>query len=144
MIFCSTQTTMRTIRVVCAILQDPEHPGAILAAQRPLDASNLPGKWELPGGKIESGEDEIAALQREIQEELGVAISVGERLTPVSWSYPAFQVMLIPYLCRLNSTPLKQNEHHELRWVRLEDLDQLDWAPADGPILTELKSKFAI
>lgn len=98
---------------------------------------NLPGKWEFPGGKIQKGETEAAALQREIREELALEIEVLERLTPVREQQPHLAIELIPYRCRLVSGLIMLAEHQDYRWALLEELPGFDWCPADRPIVLE-------
>jgi len=125
----------KVIVVPCAIF---ENAGQIFSAQR-SDKMSLPFKWEFPGGKVDEGETEIEALQREIMEELSVEIEVGLRLAPTFKEDPHRIICLVPYVCRLVSSPIILTEHLQYKWVRLEDVFTLDWAEADlGVIETYL------
>lgn len=118
------------IEVVCAvILKD----GRVLACQRPLD-KNEGGKWEFPGGKIETGESPEEALVREIQEELGVCVQVGDHLNPVEYG----EIRLMAYRCDIVSGMLVLNEHLAMKWVSPAEAAGLDWAQADVPIWEEI------
>lgn len=121
--------------VVCALI---ERDGRVLAAQRP------PGKsqallWEFPGGKLETGEAAEAALEREIREELHVAIVLGARLTDAFHDYGKFAITLTPFVATLLDPASEPHaaEHEALRWCAPEELRTLEWAPADVPIVEE-------
>lgn len=121
------------LSVCCAII---EYQGKTLAVQRG-EAMALPLKWEFPGGKMEPGESEIECLQREIREELGIEITPVQRLTPVDYQYPGFNICLIPYIATCEQASLQLKEHKEYRWLSQSELTPLDWAPADLPVLNE-------
>src|SRR5574337_74600 len=123
----------KTIRVTCAII---ERNGRVLATQRSARMA-MPLKWEFPGGKIDPGETPVECLMREVQEELGIEIEVGEPLTPATHSYPDFRVTLYPFICRISSGEIILHEHAALAWLRPHELQKLDWAEADLPILQE-------
>lgn len=120
------------INVVCAVIEDAE--GRVLVCQRSV-AQPHPGKWEFPGGKVKPGEDGAEALQREISEELGCEIQVGEVLPVVEHDYPNFSIRLMPYRCSLQLLAKPEAlEHETIRWVSLAECVSLDWAEADIPI----------
>lgn len=124
---------VRIIPVVCAII---ERDGLVLCALRSKHMS-LPGKWEFPGGKLEANELPEEALIREINEELNIEIKIIEALPIAEHAYvPEKIIQLIPYRCVTVSdeTPTP-TEHSELRWMKKDDLLQLDWAAADIPIV---------
>jgi 8-oxo-dGTP diphosphatase len=124
------------ILVVCAVIEQND---LILCAQR-SETMALPLKWEFPGGKIEANEDEEAALQREILEELNASIEIMERMSEHVHAYtPEKGIRLIPYRCTLAvGATLHAREHAELRWVSKFDLLSLDWAAADVPIVHDV------
>ena len=124
---------VKTIPVVCAII---EQDVLVLCALR-SEHMSLPGKWEFPGGKLEVNELPEEALIREIKEELNVEIRIVESLPIAEHAYvPEKIIQLIPYRCVIvrNETP-SATEHAELRWVKKDELLQLDWAAADVPIV---------
>jgi 8-oxo-dGTP diphosphatase len=127
------------IHVVCAVI---ENDGFVLCAQR-SEQMALPLKWEFPGGKIEANEDEEAALQREILEELNASIEIMERMPVHEHAYtPEKVIRLIPYRCTLAfGATLHAREHAELRWVSKSDLLSLDWAAADVPVVHDVIQK---
>lgn len=100
----------------------------------------MPGLWEFPGGKVEPGEDPRATLRREIDEELGCRVEVGEMVADATHPYPGLTVRLITYACRVVAGVPVPREHAELRWVRPERLAGLEWAPADLPTVARLGS----
>jgi 8-oxo-dGTP diphosphatase len=115
--------------------------GAVIAQSRVLVAQRLrppelAGRWELPGGKVGSDETEPEALVRELAEELGVAVAVGQRLggdirLTESTTLRAYQVSL------LSGEP-HPHDHGALRWVSAEQLHEIDWVPADRGFLPAL------
>jgi 8-oxo-dGTP diphosphatase len=127
---------VRIIPVVCAII---EQDGLVLCALR-SEHMSLPGKWEFPGGKLEANELPEEALIREINEELNIEIKIIEALPIAEHAYiPEKTIQLIPFRCVIVSdeTPTP-TEHSELRWMKKDDLLQLDWAAADIPIVLNL------
>ena len=122
------------IDVVCALIQNDN--GQILACKR-ARGSHLAGRWEFPGGKVEPGESKRAALLREIQEELGVSVEIDEAFVAVKWTDGRVEICLSPYICRLISGNPHPLDHEEIRWCVPDELNLLNWAPADIPILQE-------
>ncbi|MFT5679123.1 MAG: 8-oxo-dGTP diphosphatase [Myxococcota bacterium] len=122
---------MKIIRVVAgAIIKD----GLLLAALRGPGMSQA-GLWELPGGKVEPGEDDRSALARELHEELGITVAVGDFIASHDHAYPGKTVRLVAYACRIIDGALAVTEHAEIRWVSAGAIDGLTWAPADLPLL---------
>lgn len=125
------------IEVVCAVI---EREGRVLAARRNAGGSQ-PLLWEFPGGKIEPGESERAALVREIREELGIAVDPHTALSAVVHTYLTLTITLRPWLCRLTAGEPIPHEHAAIRWCGPGELRTLDWAPADLPVLEEFLSR---
>lgn len=123
------------IDVVCGVIHD--EAGQVLACRRPAH-KHLGGLWEFPGGKVEPTETPATALARELLEELGVVVEVGEAMTAVEWSYPSGMIRLMPYRCRITTGLPRPLEHAEVRWCPPDSLAALQWAAADLPILAEL------
>lgn len=124
---------MREVTVVGAVIQDEKKH--VLCALRSPDDMILPNYWEFPGGKVEEGEDFHRALVREIQEELACEIVVAEKITEVTHDYDNLRVHLHTYLCKIiKGTPLAL-EHAKLAWLPLEQLVELNFAPADIPTI---------
>ena len=121
--------------VVCALITDED--GRLLCCLRP-PGRHLAGKWELPGGKCEPGEDGPTALTRELREELGVDVAVEDiGLSPVEWDYGNGPIRLIPYACTITTGTPEPLDHAELRWLADHEWPTLTWADADLPILRE-------
>ena len=121
------------VHVACAIIR---RDGLILAAQRSA-AMNLPLKWEFPGGKLEAGETPAECLRRELVEEMGVTIVVGQSLPLHTHHYQSFTVTLYPFACSIESGEITLHEHAAMVWLRPEELHTLDWAEADLPVIAE-------
>jgi 8-oxo-dGTP diphosphatase len=122
---------MKNIHVTCAII---ERGGLILAAQRSADMS-LPLKWEFPGGKIDPGELPEECLRRELMEEMGIQVVVGESLPASTHQYPTFAVTLHPFICSIEAGEIVLHEHAAIAWLPPERLHTLDWAAADLPVI---------
>jgi 8-oxo-dGTP diphosphatase len=113
-----------------------------LTAQRPAH-KHLGLKWEFPGGKVETGENPEAALMREIREELGCEIIIGQGLPVSVYDYGAFSIELIPFLAslKLGTSEPHPHEHVAVKWLTLSELETLDLADADLPIVNWLKER---
>jgi len=106
----------------------------VLATQRSTKMS-LSLKWEFPGGKIAPGELPAECLRRELIEELGLYINVGRVLPRHTHRYQTFTVTLHPFVCTIASGEITLHEHAASSWLPLEDLQTLDWADADLPVI---------
>ena len=117
---------MKSVEGVAAIIQ---RDGAYFATQRGY--GEFEGMWEFPGGKIELDETHEMALKREIQEELGVDITIEELLFTTEYDYPSFHLTMHCYLCSVASGEIELREHKSARWLTTETLDSVEWLPAD-------------
>lgn len=126
-----------------AIVDDLEHPRLLLAARR-TEPPHLAGGWELPGGKVEPGEDPLHALHRELREELGVEVEVGERLEPADggdWPLPP-SARLRVWLVRVSEgEPAPIEDHDLLRWVPLEAVMDVGWLAADVAVVDAVRAR---
>lgn len=128
---------MKTIRVVAAvILRQNNGKDEIFATQRGY--GEFEGGWEFPGGKIESGETPQEALVREIKEELDADISVGDLIATVEYDYPNFHLSMDCFWCRLQSNHVELNEHEDAKWLSKEELDSVEWLPADVTLVEKI------
>ena len=128
------------IPVVCAVIFDAA--ARVLLAQRPAH-KHLGLKWEFAGGKVEANESPDAALKREIREELGCDVLIERALPRFTYDYGAVVIEMIPFVCSLpadGSAP-QCHEHVAVRWVELTELDAVDLAPADWPVVAMLRAK---
>lgn len=112
--------------------------GKLLITQRRAD-SHLGGLWEFPGGKREAGETFEQCLIREIREELGVEISVGELFEDIQHDYPEKSVRLKFFICGLVAGEPKPIDCAALKWIQQDDLDVHAFPAADAKLLEDLK-----
>ncbi len=127
---------METIQVVAAILKDAQ--GRVLINQRPA-GKPWAGYWEFPGGKIEAGETPLAALKRELHEELGLTVHEAESWIHLSHDYPEYRVELDVWRVQHCSGEVQAREHQSLAWVKPDELSGWKLLPADGPIVTAIR-----
>ena len=127
---------LKTIRVVAAIIRDGEQ---VFATQRGYGPYK--DGWEFPGGKIEPGETPEEALRREILEELNTHIAVGDRIATIEYDDPAFHLSMDCFLATVIDGDLVLKEHEAARWLRKDELDTVDWLPADRAVLPLLKAR---
>jgi 8-oxo-dGTP diphosphatase len=121
-------------RVVGAAILDGR--GRLLAAQRSAPP-DLAGRWELPGGKVEDGEDEQAALVRECHEELGVEVTLGAR---VGGDWPIGEAgVLRVWLARVVAGEPRALEHLAVRWLAADAVLTVPWLPADLPAVRAVR-----
>lgn len=121
---------MKTIKVVAAVICDSlENKRQVYATERGY--GEFEGGWEFPGGKVEPGESNDIALIREIQEELDVDIIVGDLITTVEYDYPTFHLSMDCYWAEVKSGDLTLKEANDAKWLTKEQLDSVDWLPAD-------------
>ncbi|HFU4564295.1 8-oxo-dGTP diphosphatase MutT [Bacillus cereus] len=129
----------KKVSVVGAVIFNERNE--VLCALRSPKMS-LPNYWEFPGGKINEGEMPQEALVREIKEELGCLITVGEKIEEVDYEYENIIVHLATYKAYIESGIPKALEHEEIKWVQVENLLELKWAPADIPTVDILSIEF--
>jgi 8-oxo-dGTP diphosphatase len=131
--------SLPTLHVVgAAILRD----GTCLAAQRG-PVMSLPLQWEFPGGKVEDGESAADALVREIKEEFGVDVDVGEFVGEGTAEVGDRHIWLEVYRARIVSGKLTVHEHAAVRWVGEDEIAELGWAEADLPVVPAVRALLA-
>lgn len=111
--------------------------GRYLITQRRPSAV-LPLLWEFPGGRVETGESDQAALKRELQERLAADIAVGDLISYVSHRYEHYTVELYLYECTLMSESVRPVAVHDARWVLSQEFDEYEFTPADEASMTKL------
>jgi 8-oxo-dGTP diphosphatase len=128
---------MKKIEVVAAIIYFEKK---ILCVQRPKNKlSYISEKFEFPGGKIEKGESKKEALKRELIEELNfIPTKIDDLFLTVIHKYPDFELTMDSFKCYSDTKTIQLNEHISSEWLIINDLDKLDWAGADIPIVNKL------
>ena len=125
---------MKTVNVVAAIIcNDLSEKTKILATQRGY--GDYKDGWEFPGGKIEEGETPQQALVREIKEEMGAEIEVHDLIDVIDYDYENFHLHMNCYWATVARGELRLLEHEAAKWLGLNELDSVDWLPADKIIL---------
>lgn len=124
------------IKVVAALI---EKGNKVLIAKRSTGDSNVFGKWEFPGGKVEPDENEMHAIEREIKEEFELIIKAKEFIINNVCEYPTKVVDLRLYKCDYESGEFNLHDHSEYKWVNKEELLEYDLAPADIPLAEYVK-----
>jgi len=125
-----------TVNVTAAILIRDDR---VLIAQR-LPEDRLAGLWEFPGGKIENGETPEACLARELHEEFGIEVSVGEALGESVYRYPHLAIRLLAFRAILTEGAIQPTAHAAVKWVKVGELAKHAFAPADQPFVARLAS----
>jgi 8-oxo-dGTP diphosphatase len=129
---------MKKIEVVAGVIFCKDE---ILCVQRKKNKLHyISEKFEFPGGKIEPGESKEEALHRELLEELNLSMKIKSFFMTVAHEYPDFELIMHTYICEVESKELKLNEHIDKKWLKVNELNQLDWAGADIPIVEKLVS----
>lgn len=97
--------------------------------------------WEFSGGKIETGETPQEALKREIMEELDTEVAVGDLIDTIEYDYPSFHLSMDCFWCKVINGNLVLKEHEAAQWLTKEQLDDVDWLPADITLIDKIKDK---
>ena len=124
------------LNVVAALIKKDNK---ILIAKRATGDPNVFEKWEFPGGKVQDGESEIQAIEREINEEFEIKILAKKYIVNNIFNYPNKTINLILYECEYLSGEFKLHDHFEYKWVTKNKLLDYDLAPADIPLAKFVK-----
>ena len=129
---------MKIVNVVAAVIIRVGENGKkqVFATQRGY--GEFKDGWEFPGGKIEPDETPEQALAREIKEELDTVISVGDFVDTIEYDYPNFHLSMKCYQCSVVSGKLTLLEHENAKWLGADELDSVEWLPADVSILGKI------
>ena len=127
-------SSRKIVKVVAAVIR---RDGKVFATQRGY--GDYRDWWEFPGGKVEEGETPEEALVREIHEELDADITVDEYITTVEYDYPEFHLSMDCYWCSLKTEHLALLEHEAAKWLSIDDLDQVNWLPADVVVVNAIR-----
>ena len=125
---------MKTINVAAAVIVKENK---IFATQRGY--GEFKGGWEFPGGKIEPGEKPKETVVREIKEELDLNVKVGDLITTIEYDYPTFHLTMRCYWTYVNYGDVVLKEHQAAKWLTKEELDSVDWLPADIALVDQIK-----
>ena len=129
---------MKTIKVVAAVICDSiKVKNHIFATARGY--GEFKGQWEFPGGKIEDGETPQTALVREIKEELDTIVEVGELIDTIEYDYPSFHLSMDCFWCEVVEGEVKLLEAEDAKWLNRDELDSVQWLPADLKIIDRIK-----
>ena len=129
---------MKTIEVVAAVMKGKdENQNKIFTTQRGY--GEFKGMWEFPGGKMEPNERREEALKREIREELSTEISICDFIQTIEYDYPNFHLTMHCFLCEVVSGDLTLIEHEDSKWLSVNELNCVEWLPADIGVLDKVK-----
>lgn len=124
---------MEYINVVAGVIYDGDK---ILITKR--SGGEFDGMWEFPGGKIESGETHREALERELMEELSIGASMEQYLMTLTHQYETFHLTMHLYWTKIVSGTITLNEHSDFKWISKEELDGVNWVPADVVVVERI------
>ena len=128
----------KIIRVVAAIIKATNEAGETIIFATQRGYGDFKGGWEFPGGKIEEGETPQEALVREIREELETDIEVGELIDTIEYDYPTFHLSMDCFWAEIVSGDLVLKEHEAAKWLTCEELDSVEWLPADVTLIEKI------
>ena len=129
---------MKTVNVVAAIICDNyDNKTKVFASQRGY--GEFKDGWEFPGGKIEKNETPQQALVREIKEELDTDIEVHDLIDVIDYDYETFHLHMHCFWATVKNGHLSLLEHEAAKWVTRDDIDDLNWLPADEGLISEIK-----
>lgn len=128
---------MKQITTVAGVIKNEN--GEILCTLRDKSKYDYVSfKWEFPGGKIEENETHHQTLSRELMEELEIEVEIGDFFYQVEHDYPDFHLSMSLYECKIISSEMKTNVHKGIKWLKPENIMELDWAAADIPVAQEI------
>ena len=132
---------LKNIIVVAAIIKAVNENGESIFFATQRRYGEFKGGWEFPGGKIEACETPQVALKREIMEELDTEIPVGELIDTIEYDYPEFHLSMDCFMCEIIKGNLVLKEHEDAKWLTKEQLNDVEWLPADITLIEKIRDK---
>ena len=126
---------MKTIKVVAAVIRSADENGRPIVFATQRGYGKFKDWWEFPGGKIEEGETPQQALVREIREELAAEITVGDLIRTIEYDYPEFHLSMDCFWAQISEGELVLKEAEAAKWLSRDELDSVNWLPADMEII---------
>lgn len=130
---------MKIIKVVAAVIKSLNDKGQTIILSTQRGYGEFKDSWEFPGGKIENGETPQEALKREIMEELDTQIEVGTLIDTIEYDYPDFHLSMDCFWCEMVRGNLVLKEHENVKWLTKEQLQDVEWLPADIKLIENIR-----
>lgn len=130
---------MKIIKVVAAVIKSLNDKGQTIILSTQRGYGEFKDRWEFPGGKIEKGETPQDALKREIMEELDTQIEVGTLIDTIEYDYSDFHLSMDCFWCEIVRGKLVLKEHENAKWLTKEQLQDVDWLPADIKLIENIR-----
>lgn len=130
---------MKIIKVVAAVIKSLNDKGQTIILSTQRGYGEFKDSWEFPGGKIENGETPQEALKREIMEELDTQIEVGTLIDTIEYDYSDFHLSMDCFWCEIVRGNLVLKEHENAKWLTKEQLQDVEWLPADIKLIENIK-----
>lgn len=129
---------MKRVKVVAAVIKAVNQEGEPIVFATQRGYGEFKDGWEFPGGKIEEGETPQEALKREIMEELDTEIAVGELIDTIEYDYPTFHLSMDCFWCEVVKGDLVLKEAEDAKWLKKDELGEVDWLPADVELIGKI------
>lgn len=130
---------MKIIKVVAAVIKSLNDKGQTIILSTQRGYGEFKDSWEFPGGKIENGETPQEALKREIMEELDTQIKVGTLIDTIEYDYSDFHLSMDCFWCDIVRGNLVLKEHENAKWLTKEQLQDVEWLPADIKLIENIR-----
>ncbi len=130
---------MKIIKVVAAVIKSLNDKGQTIILSTQRGYGEFKDRWEFPGGKIEKGETPQEALKREIMEELDTQIEVGTLIDTIEYDYSDFHLSMDCFWCDIVRGNLVLKEHENAKWLTKEQLQDVEWLPADIKLIENIR-----
>ena len=130
---------MKIVKVVAAVIKSLNDKGQTIILSTQRGYGEFKDSWEFPGGKIENGETPQEALKREIMEELDTQIKVGTLIDTIEYDYSDFHLSMDCFWCEIVRGNLVLKEHENAKWLTKEQLQDVEWLPADIKLIESIR-----